>query len=123
MNTAPNGQSTADASREEGWQEGSKGLCLQQSACTEYGIQGRTEGRQLIISIENARDAKVFVAHNIQTTAEVRTEIFARYPEMNHEKLEFRFFTARMGSTERKQIQGPLPNIEEIWVTLYLRKH
>jgi hypothetical protein len=119
MNTGTNGQSTTDTSREEGRQEGSKGLCLQQSSCKTI----ESEGHQLIIHIENARDKKIFIAHNIQTTEEVREKIFLRYPEMNHEKLEFRFFTARMGSTDRKQIQGPLPSIEELWVTLYLRKH
>ena len=87
MSSATNGQSTTDTSREEGGQEGSKGLCLQQSSGAPGGSTGGEEGRPLIIHIENAREAKVFVVHGIQTAEEVRAKIFARYPAMKNEKL------------------------------------
>lgn len=123
MNAATNGQPTTDTSREEGGQEGSKGLCLQQSPSAAARSHDREEGRQLIIHIENARDAKVFTLSGIQTAEEVREEIFRVYPAMKHEKIELQCFSSRMGSKERSPLFGTLPDIEEVWVTLYLRKH
>jgi hypothetical protein len=123
MNTAANGERSEDTSRAEGWQEGSKGLCLQQSPSAAAGSHDREEGRQLIIHIENARDAKVFTLSGIQTAEEVREKIFALYPAMNHEKLELQCFSSRLGTKGRQPLFGPLPDIEEVWVTLYLRKH
>ncbi len=123
MSSATNGQPTTDTSREEGWQEGSKGLYLQQSSGATDGSTRGEEGRSLIINIENAREAKVFVAYGIQTAEEVRTEIFARYPAMKDPKLLLQVYSSRQGSKGRQVLEGLLPPLEEVWVTLYLRKH
>jgi hypothetical protein len=123
MSKATNGQRSQDAQGEQGWQEGSKGLYLQQPSSATDGSTHGEEGRSLIINIENARDAKAFVAHNIKTTEEVRAEIFARYPALNDQKLALHFFSGRQGMKERVALEGKLESLEEIWVTIYLRKH
>ena len=123
MNTATNGQRSENTSREEGGQEGSKGLCLQQSPSAAAGSHDREEGRQLIIHIENARDTKVFTLSGIKTAEEVREQIFVRYPMIQNEKLDLQCFSCRMGSKGRQPLFGKLPDINEVWVTIYLRKH
>ena len=123
MNREANGQRSQDTQGEQRWQEGSKGLYLQQPSGATDGSTDREEGRSLIINIENARDTKAFVAHNIKTTEEVRTEIFARYPALNDEKLALQVFSARQGMKERAVIESILPTLDEVWVTIYLRKH
>jgi hypothetical protein len=123
MNGEANGQRSQDTQGEQGWQEGSKGLYLQQPSGATDGSTHGEEGRSLIINIENARDAKAFVAHNLKTTEEVRTEIFARYPALNDEKLTLQIFAGRQGSKRREPLEGLLPALEEVWVTIYLRKH
>jgi hypothetical protein len=123
MNRQANGQRSQDTQGEQGWQEGSKGLYLQQPSGATDGSTHGEKGRSLIINIENARDAKAFVAHNIKTTEEVRTEIFARYPALNDQKLALHFFSGRQGMKERMALEGILPSLDEVWVTIYLRKH
>ncbi len=124
MITANNGQRSEDAQREEGWQEGSKGLYLQQSPCATTGSYCREEGgASLIIHIENTGSPKIFVIHNIKTTEEVKTEIFLRYPHLQNEKLELRCYSNQLGMTGRRYLEGSLPVLQDLWVTVYLRKH
>lgn len=125
MSTATNGQPTADTQREERWQEGSKGLCLQQSPCATHGSPTRETGNHILIHIENAVGPKSLSLqrNNIKTPAEIRAEIFCRYPSLKSEKLELECFSLPQGSIERKRVDHLDAQIQELWVTVYLRKH
>lgn len=123
MKTATNGQPTADTQREERGQEGSKGLNLQQSPCAADGGPPGEAGNQVIVHLENTLGPKSLSLRNIKTTAEVKAEIFCRFPSLNSEKLELECFSLPQGSEGRKRIEQMKPDIQELWVTVYLRKH
>lgn len=123
MSLIANGQRSSDTQGEEGWKEGSKGLYLQQSTCEKDGSTPREKRGCIIVNIENANGIKPFVLYNIKTTEEVRAELFDRFPYMNSNKILVQCFPSRMGTLGRKSLEGEIPAIEEIWVTLYLRKH
>lgn len=117
------GERSQDTQREQGWQEGSKGLYLQQSSGATNGSNCEQEGRSIIVNIENTRDAKLFVVHNIKTTEEVKAEIFCRYPSLQNEKIGLGIFSGRQGTRGRIPIEGNIQSFEEVWVSVYLRKH
>ncbi len=118
-----NGRYTTNTERKEREQERAQGVCLQQSPSATAGSDDRKERNQaFLVRIENSTEDRSFF-FQAETTEEVRQEIFRLVPSLWSEKLTLHFFTEPKGTKNRVPIQGDLPPLEILYVTVYLLKH
>lgn len=118
------GRQSENTPRKEREQERFQPLHLQQSPSATDGSDDRKERNQpLLIHIENSSQNRSFFLQQVKTTEEVRQGLFREVPSLFCEKLIIQFFTVSKDSRNRVPIQGVLPNVSELYATVYLYKH
>jgi hypothetical protein len=121
MNQQDNGCYTANSSREEGWKEEERQMRLQRQEGTSGGS---TFGKERIIHLENTASKEGPFLIHCSTTDHIIQYLQSVLPNVKTEKIGFRIYTKRMGAIGRQIVEGMLDEtVEELWVSLYLRKH
>ena len=123
MNTETNGQPTTNAQREEREQEGSKGFYLFKSSSATDRNFGREKGSYTTVHIENTNCARCIFVNNTETKTTIRGRIYNYWPSLFSANIGIEFFTAPIGSEDRKVVGESIQNYSQIWATVYLQKH
>jgi hypothetical protein len=123
MNTEANGERSANTQREEGRKEEFKGFYLHKSSSATDRSYDRGKGDTIIIHIENTSKPTSVTVHKEETKTSIKNKIYTAYPSLFSSSMGIEFFSAPIGSANRKVIEDPILDQNILWATIYLTKH
>lgn len=121
MNKQYNGYYAPNSSGEEGRKEEIQQRRLQRQ---ESSAGGSTFAKERLIYLENTSSKEGPFIIVCFTTDHIVEYLQSVIPSLQTEKIGFRIYNKRLGAIGRQLLEGVLDeNLEELWVSLYLRKH
>jgi hypothetical protein len=123
MNIEANGERSTNTQREEGRKEEFKGFCLHKSSSATDRNHDTEKGDTITIYIENSSKPTIFTVHKEETKTSIKNKIYSAYPSLFSNNIGIEFFSAPIGSANRKLIEGPTVHQKNLWATIYLTKH